>query len=114
MLKDKRFVGEFEKLGNSWELSEESIETFEHYVCQFYFVCKMWKPNKRYNPITLPEISENGWYHSGDIQWITEQFPEEVTDDLLMGDDDNNEDNDEYGTDDKTDEDSDEVSDNED
>ena len=64
--------------------------------------------NKRFNGHIIPEILENGWYHSGEIQWITEQFPEEVKDVLLI--DDNNEDNDEYGTD----EDSDEDSDNED
>ena len=41
-------------------------------------------------------------------------FHEEVTDVLLMDNDDNNEDNDEYGTDYETDDDSDEDSDNED
>lgn len=43
-------------------------------------------------------------FETGDIQWITDEFPEEVTDVLRMSDGDSGEFSDEYGTDDETEE----------
>ena len=151
MVKNKVYVEEFEKLGDSYELNEEMVAVFEDYVCRMYgvkkgittvdearmdiftkkhsmenkvidlsllppcksslylhllranFVSNMWKQTS--DPmITLPEISTNGWFDTGDIQWITDEFPEEVTDVLMMSDGDSGEFSDEYGTDDETEE----------
>ena len=149
MVKNKVYVEEFEKFGDSYELNEEMVAVFEDYVCRMYgvkkgittvnearmdiftkkhsmenkvidlsllppcksslylhllranFVSNMWKQTS--DPmITLPEISTNGWFDTEDIQWITDEFPEEVTNVLMMSDGDSGEFSDKYGTDDET------------
>jgi len=53
-----------------------------HRVLRSNYVCKLWKSTETAQ-LTLPKIEEHGWYADGTITWITEPYPDDVSELLI-------------------------------